>query len=707
MNDQISQSVLLLEDDDTYRSFVAGLLQSRGMNVIEASSAREATTKLGTSGPALAIVDYRLPESDGITWITRMREQGKNFPVVFLSAIWCDEKTFDWLRNILRVSLILQKPLIPDLFLQQIESLLPRKSVKEVSELDLEKRLSDDTPHLSGKSAKMEQVHTKTGMVVDKKLDMKERMAILRKDYAGELSKIWQDLTEAINLVKEDPTNAIEKNQAKHIAHKIKGTAGSIGFTQVGELAGKLEDLLQGLDPEDSLCQVVWSEILRALPVGKDMVQAIIEKTKAENNPVAQSRPVPVHNLLFVGDKVNYSQYLPNLSKKFSVEIDLIDSVLTARAKLGNQTLSYDAAILDMDCVGSKQNLLDLTREIRLTQGHKSIPLSLVLPLQNPLSAEELAYAGMSSAINKDSLEPDIETAIATMFSAIQQQKPRVLVVDDDEVLSRFLVDLLSDAGMIVQTLHKPIKIVSTAELFNPDLILLDVVMPGLSGYDVCRILRATEKWRQLPVLFLTSTNDQTSRTSAFQAGGSDFLCKPVIREEVLVRVKTHLQNSLAKKQLQRDELTDVLTNKAFVTAASDLLVKAGKDEQSFIICLINMEDFAKFSVQHGWYPMQTVLSTLGKLLRTRFKADDLRGRLAEGTFALAFCGESRNIVERIMADLRNEFGNIKFSSDSVGHFKTIFNVGIAEYPSDGSTVGALLEVSSKSLMHGKLSSII
>ncbi len=703
MNTKSSHSVLILDDDDTFRSFVSGLLQSRGLDVIEASSVREATAKLGSNSPLLAIVDYRLPESDGITWITKLRGQGKNFPIVFLSGVWCDEKTFDWLRNILRVSLILKKPLVPDLFLKQIESLLPKGTLTN----ELEQTLPNLSP-AGASGSTLRQTNSPQGTkVVDRGSDLKERMANLRKNYAVELVLAWQDLTKAANLVKEDPANAIEKSQAIHLAHKIRGTAGSVGFTQVGEIAGKLEDLLQGLDPDDPLREVVWSEILRALPIGNELVQVIIETTKAEGNSAEKPRQTPLHKLLFVGEKEQYSQYLPSLSKMFSVEIDLVDSGLSARTKLANQKLPYDAAILDMDCIGSKQNVLDLTKDIRLTQGHKAIPLSIVLPVQNSLKPEDLAYAGMSAAINKGSLEREIETAIATMFSAIEREKPRVLIVDDDQVLTRFLTDLLSKAGMIVQTLHKPIKIVSAAESFNPDLVLLDVLMPGLSGYDVCRILRATGKWQQLPVLFLTSENDQVSRAAAFQSGGNDFLSKPVIAEEVLARVRIHLQYNLAKRQPQRDELTGALSSIAFIDTAGDLLMKAEREEQSFTLCLINIENFVKLGVQHGWYPMQTVLSTLGQLLKARFRADDLRGRLADDTFALAFWGENKDTVEKIMAGLRNEFADIKFSSDSIGHFKTIFSMGIAEYPSDGSTLRALLDVANQNLMAGKLSPMI
>ncbi len=701
MNTYGRHSVLILEDDNTFRSLVSGLLQSRGVDVIEASSVREATIKLGASNPLLAIVDYRLPESDGITWITKLREEGKNFPIVFLSGIWCDEKTFDWLRNILRVSLILQKPLVPDLFLRQIESLLPKGTFTD--ELD---QTTNVSPTNTSSNISRRQDSSQNAKAMDYKSDIKERMAALREDYAGELFQSWADLTKAVSLVREDPANAIEKDQAIHLAHKIRGTAGSVGFTQVGEIAGKLEDLLRGLDPDDPLREVVWSEIVRALPTGEELVRAIIEKT-SQTDPSSEQQEAPLYKLLLVGNREMYAPYLKALSKEFSVEIDITDSVLGCRTKLANQKSPYHAALLDFDCIGSKQGLFDLTKDIRLAQEQQTIPIGIVLSLQNSLTPADLAYAGMSAAIKKEALDAEIETAVATMFSTIEHEKPRILIVDDDEILAKFLANLLKKAGMVVQILHKPIKVVSAAESFNPDLVLLDVLMPGLSGYDVCRILRVTGKWKQVPVLFLTSEGDQTSRAAAFKAGGSDFLCKPVIAEEVLTRVKIHLQNKLASRQLQKDELTGALSSNAFFNMAGDLLLRAEKQNQPFALCMISIEHFVKLSAQHGWYPMQTVLSTLGNLLKGRFKSNDLRGRLSDDTFALAFYGEDRDTIDKMMADLRNEFANIKFPSDSVGHFKTIFSMGIAMYPSDGSTVRSLLDVSHKLLTDSKLSAMI
>lgn len=102
--------VLVLDDDSSFQDLVGSLLTAHGYEIWPASTAAEASSFMEVRQPALLIVDYRLPVMDGITWISKLRERGINLPIIFVSATWCDAKTFNWLRNILNVSLIFANP---------------------------------------------------------------------------------------------------------------------------------------------------------------------------------------------------------------------------------------------------------------------------------------------------------------------------------------------------------------------------------------------------------------------------------------------------------------------------------------------------------------------------------------------------------------------------------------------------------------------
>jgi DNA-binding response OmpR family regulator len=93
---------------------------------------------------------------------------------------------------------------------------------------------------------------------------------------------------------------------------------------------------------------------------------------------------------------------------------------------------------------------------------------------------------------------------------------------------------IMANLSIKVSILNNPINILDSLEKLHPDILLLDVVMPGLSGYDIARIVRATEKWAHLPIIFLTAKGDDQSREAALQAGGNDFLVKPIIPADLL-----------------------------------------------------------------------------------------------------------------------------------------------------------------------------
>jgi signal transduction histidine kinase len=118
---------------------------------------------------------------------------------------------------------------------------------------------------------------------------------------------------------------------------------------------------------------------------------------------------------------------------------------------------------------------------------------------------------------------------------------PSVLVVDDMIENLRLLSDILDHRGYDVRAVTGGAQALQAVERDPPDLILLDITMPEMDGYEVCRRLRAQESTRDVPVIFLTALTDTADKIKAFDAGGVDYVTKPFQVEEVLARVKTHV----------------------------------------------------------------------------------------------------------------------------------------------------------------------
>jgi serine phosphatase RsbU (regulator of sigma subunit) len=124
-----------------------------------------------------------------------------------------------------------------------------------------------------------------------------------------------------------------------------------------------------------------------------------------------------------------------------------------------------------------------------------------------------------------------------------------ILLVDDNPNNLRLLSQILSERGYSPRAVTSGSRALASAEMTPPDLILLDIRMPGMDGYEVCRQLKANPKTAGIPVLFISALDDIQDKMKAFSAGGVDYITKPFQLEEVIARVETHL----ALRRLQRN----------------------------------------------------------------------------------------------------------------------------------------------------------
>ncbi|NJL00855.1 MAG: response regulator [Spirulinaceae cyanobacterium RM2_2_10] len=127
-----------------------------------------------------------------------------------------------------------------------------------------------------------------------------------------------------------------------------------------------------------------------------------------------------------------------------------------------------------------------------------------------------------------------------------------VLVVDDTPNNLRLLSELLSDRGYEVRAVIDGNMAIKAAQMRPPDIILLDIKMPGMDGYQVCERLKSDPRTAATPVIFLSAFNESIDRARAFQAGGIDYLNKPIQIEEVLVRLDIHLGRQRWQRRAQQ-----------------------------------------------------------------------------------------------------------------------------------------------------------
>ncbi len=119
--------------------------------------------------------------------------------------------------------------------------------------------------------------------------------------------------------------------------------------------------------------------------------------------------------------------------------------------------------------------------------------------------------------------------------------KPTILVVDDNPTNLQVLLESLKRTGFKILVARTGENAIQQAEYGKPDLILLDVMMPGIDGFETCRRFKTLDAFKEIPIIFMTALTDTTDKLKGFQAGGVDYVTKPLQHEEVLARVVTHL----------------------------------------------------------------------------------------------------------------------------------------------------------------------
>jgi two-component system sensor histidine kinase/response regulator len=146
--------------------------------------------------------------------------------------------------------------------------------------------------------------------------------------------------------------------------------------------------------------------------------------------------------------------------------------------------------------------------------------------------------------------------------------KNQILIVDDNLKNLQLTAKILKDEGYLISLAMDGQSTLSMLNQNIPDLILLDIMMPGIDGLDVCRRIKFDIRLKEIPIIFLTAKNQLEDLQEGFNSGGVDYITKPFRKDELLVRVRTHLELSNARKKIMEMNLT---RNKLYSIIAHDI----------------------------------------------------------------------------------------------------------------------------------------
>jgi diguanylate cyclase (GGDEF)-like protein len=225
----------------------------------------------------------------------------------------------------------------------------------------------------------------------------------------------------------------------------------------------------------------------------------------------------------------------------------------------------------------------------------------------------------------------------------------RILCVEDDPDQAAYLTTVLEDAGYETAWTGDAARFDDAFGSFRPDLLILDVGLPGASGIDLARAVRTSLASATLPILFLTRDGALDTQLDGLRAGGDDYLVKPVSAALLLATVETRLERSrLMRSLIETDGLTGLLTHAAFERQVENAITEQRRGEGPFTLVTIDIDRFKSINDTHGHGTGDRALSALGSLLRRSVRRTDAVGRCGGDELAILLRRADAGAAEKL-----------------------------------------------------------
>jgi len=291
---------------------------------------------------------------------------------------------------------------------------------------------------------------------------------------------------------------------------------------------------------------------------------------------------------------------------------------------------------------------------------------------------------------------------------AERASRPKILVVDDQSLNIRLLHELFhQDCDVYMATNGN--QAIDKAKELQPDLILLDVVMPGIDGFEVCRRLKLDLQTSQIPIIFITANFDEEDEVKGFELGGADFIHKPINPTITRARVQTHLALKRQADQLRSIALIDGLTGLAnrrqFDQALNSAWQHCQRKQLEFSLILLDVDYFKRFNDQYGHQLGDTCLQLIAQSMKSVLKrAQDTAARYGGEEFACILPGTNAEGASFIADEILTAVQQLKIehAASHISEFVTV-SMGVATIiPRSGFEPQQLIEVADQQLYCAK-----
>lgn len=278
----------------------------------------------------------------------------------------------------------------------------------------------------------------------------------------------------------------------------------------------------------------------------------------------------------------------------------------------------------------------------------------------------------------------------------------RVLMIDDMNTIGLYWSKHFAHENIDFRFESKPESAYRTALEFSPDVILLDLYMPEIDGIDLAKIFREQPRLQDIPILFMSTEENDRKRLDAKIQGGDDFLNKTIEINDLLRLIRRRAlrhRQSLAEKR--SDSLTGLLNHLSIKSLVETEMERAYRQNQSLSIVMLDIDRFKSVNDQYGHQTGDTVIRKLANLLNTRLRRYDGVGRYGGEEFLVTLPNTDEATAVVLIDRLRETFSTCAIESDNGAIIHCTFSAGVASFPAFLDST-SLIEAADQSLYLAK-----
>jgi len=276
----------------------------------------------------------------------------------------------------------------------------------------------------------------------------------------------------------------------------------------------------------------------------------------------------------------------------------------------------------------------------------------------------------------------------------------RVLVVDDSRAQAKFMENVLNRAGMISCVITDPMQVMEALEQFSPEIIILDMYMPGCTGMEIARVIRQQDRLHSVPIIYLSAEDDVNKQLHAMSLGGDDFLTKPIDPKHLIGTIHNRGRRARSLLALMiRDSLTGLYNHTHTLHLLDTEINRAQSRGAPLTFAMLDIDFFKKINDSYGHPIGDRVLRSLSLFLKQRLRKTDHIGRYGGEEFAIILPDTHEKDARTVLNEIRERFSELLQPAGDTD-FQVTFSCGIATW--NGESAQQLCEKADRALYDAK-----